>query len=75
LIIDQDPATGERLQTGDALHQRALATAAGADDADELARLNIEVDVHQRLHIAALGRIDLPHTARCAHRILALLTQ
>ncbi len=53
-----DRAALHRLQAGDALQRRRLPGAVGADQADELALVDVEVDALDRLD-AAVGDFDL----------------
>src|SRR5260221_1465834 len=56
LAIDRDEASGRLLEKGDAAQKRALAGSRGADDADDLAGRNLEIDAVQHLGLAeALG--------------------
>ena len=66
-IADMDAAARERLQAGDAAQQRGLAAAGRADDDDELAVGDLEVDRLDR----HLGPVELAHAAQChlRHRL------
>ena len=58
LAVDQNLAGGLRLQPGDQMQQRGLAATRGADDADELSSLHLQVDVvESQQALAALRAI------------------
>ena len=50
--IDLERAGGDGLEPRDAAQQGRLAAARGADEDDELARLDVEVDVLEDLDVA-----------------------
>ena len=62
----RDRASGRPDQAGDHAHQRGLAGAVGADHADRLARLDLEVDAEQRLEgaVARVDRFQFEHALR-----------
>jgi hypothetical protein len=45
--VDDDLAAGGAVEQIEAAHQRAFARAAAADDAEHLARLDVQVDVRR----------------------------
>ena len=49
-IADEHPAARERVEPGDAVHQRRLARARRAHDRDEAARGELDRDVVERPH-------------------------
>ena len=53
--VDRDAAGGRRHQADQRLQERGLADAVVADDADRLARLQLEVDAMQHRHMAVAG--------------------
>ena len=59
LTVDQHLSVGRRVQPVQAADQRALARTAHADNAVNVALLNGQVDVVQRLHLAARDLVDL----------------
>ena len=64
IAIDQDSTLTRLIQARQQLHQRALATAALADDADEGPRLDLEVDILEHLRLSrteAEGEALKPH--------------
>src|SRR5690606_19532099 len=52
LAADQDIAAGQALQVGHAAQQRRLPAARRADEGDELARRDLQVDAGKRLQLA-----------------------
>ena len=58
-----DRAGGRLVEAGDEVEHRRLAAARGADQADELARADVEVDVVERRDGAAAGAEDLGDAA------------
>ena len=50
--VDEDRAAGGVLEAGDQPEQRGLAAAGGADEDDELAVLDVEVDVRDDVDVA-----------------------
>ncbi len=80
-LIDQHPAAAGLFQTIDGADQRRLACAAAADDAENLATLDGQVDAAQRLHralfaVVGLAQIDEAHMGAVQLRVqLGLLRQ
>src|SRR5260370_189023 len=61
--VEHDAARARRLEAADDTQERALAAAAGADDADDLAAIDGEIDVGERGELVkSLGDVpDLQH--------------
>src|SRR5207244_11398383 len=57
--VEEDTAARQLVEPGHRPEQGGLAAAARAEDADELALLHVEREVLERVHGAALGRVDL----------------
>ena len=64
VAVDADLATGDLLQPCDHPQQRGLPAAGRADEHDEFAVLDVEVDAMQHLHVA-VGFLDVPDIDRC----------
>jgi hypothetical protein len=56
--VDEDAAAGGRLQAADQTQESRFAAAAGADDRDELAALEGEIDVTQSREVTLGGLVD-----------------
>ena len=69
-----DRARLDRLQAADALERRRLARAVGADQADELALADVEVDALDRLD-AAVGDLELPRSSSSGWRCDACVSR
>ena len=52
-VADGDLAGGRHFETGNHAERRGLATAGGAEEGDEFARFDMEVDVVHRLDVLA----------------------
>ena len=65
-------AARRRLQIGDRAQQRRLAAARGADEGDELAARDLQIDAAQRLHRPVAGLKAQRQRRRCrsTHRAL-----
>ncbi len=70
-IDARDPAGGV-IEAGQDAQQGRLAAAARADDADELARRDLQVDVLERDHAAGAAAVDLAQRRDLDRRTLAL---
>ena len=55
--VDRKPPAGRLLEVGDDAQQRGLAAAGGADEGDELAGFDREIDLRQRMD-RAVGRLE-----------------
>ena len=67
-VADEHLAGRQRVEPGDAVHQRALAGAARAHDRGELARAELDRDGVERCHggVALSVALGGPHAARAA---------
>ncbi len=63
LLTDLDRAGGGPVEPGDEVQQRRLAATRRADEADELARGDVERDVVEREGVRACGAVHLRHLA------------
>src|SRR5579883_507952 len=70
LAVEFDRPGGRLIQAGGTLQQRRLSTARRTDDADQLVRSNIDVDVLQDDQRAVARLVRLPHVAerQATHR-------
>ena len=67
--VDQIAPAGRDVQAAEDVHQRALAAAGAAHDRDEVARVDQERDVAQRLHTDLPELEDLAHAVHLDHRV------
>ena len=63
LPCDRHVASSRRLEASDDAQQRRLAATGGADQADELARRDSDVDARKRLDLVVTDRKALGHAA------------
>ena len=60
-VADVDLAAGDRVEAGQAVHQRRLAGAGRAHDRGEPAPLELDADPAQRDDLRLAAAVDLPH--------------
>ena len=72
LTVDGDGAAGDLLEAGDEAQQRRLAAARRADEDDEFARRDVEIDALDHFH----GAKGFPDAAECEidHMLASLLS-
>ena len=67
--VDDDTALGRALEQVEQAHERRLARARFADDAEDVAILDGQVDVLERAVVAVAGVVHLAHVDQFYHRL------
>src|SRR5690606_14148091 len=62
LVAEEDLAFGDGVESAEDVDERRLAAARRADQHDEFAGLDLDVDAAQRLHLDLSGAVDLGHS-------------